>query len=112
MKKLQIRLFTQEDAKKKHEQDRLANLKKHKKIRFATATRMRHHGMEYWENYLITDEKIGLYTDTLIHRMIGSEQNPKKTWNEDKEKEYFILVEQKYLTNIEKKIKITVIICR
>uniref|UniRef100_A0A6C0FBM5 Uncharacterized protein n=1 Tax=viral metagenome TaxID=1070528 RepID=A0A6C0FBM5_9ZZZZ len=32
MKKLQIRLFTQEDAKKKHEQDRLAKLKKHKKI--------------------------------------------------------------------------------
>ena len=34
--------------------------KKHKKIRFATATQMRHHGVEYWENYLITDEKIGL----------------------------------------------------
>ena len=32
--------------------------KKHKKIRYATATRMRHHGVEYWENYLITDEKI------------------------------------------------------
>ena len=32
--------------------------KKHKKIRYATATRMRHHRVEYWENYLITDEKI------------------------------------------------------
>ena len=32
--------------------------KKHKKIRFATAKRMRNHGVEYWENYLITDEKI------------------------------------------------------
>ena len=32
--------------------------KKHKKIRFDTAKRMRHHGVEYWEDYLITDEKI------------------------------------------------------
>ena len=32
--------------------------KKHKKIRFATSKRMRHFGVEYWENYLISDEKI------------------------------------------------------
>ena len=32
--------------------------KKHKKIRFDTSRRMRHHGVEYWENYLISDEKI------------------------------------------------------
>ena len=32
--------------------------KKHKKIRFLTSKRMRHHGVKYWENYLISDEKI------------------------------------------------------
>ena len=32
--------------------------KKHKRIRFQTSKRMRHHDVKYWENYLISDEKI------------------------------------------------------
>ena len=32
--------------------------KKHKRIRFLTSRRMRHHDVRYWEKYLITDEKI------------------------------------------------------
>ena len=53
--------------------------KKHKKIRYLTVERMRHHGVEYWENYLITDEKIWTVDGYFTLRTIGSEHVVRKT---------------------------------
>ena len=58
-KNLQICILRIHFVFKKYQRSLQSRLKKkHKRIRFQTSKRMRHHDVKYWENYLISDEKI------------------------------------------------------